>query len=235
MMAGVLYNIGVGPGDPELLTLKAVRIMRECPVIAIPQKKKEDCVAYRIAVQAVPEIAEKPCLCLHMPMTKDKDILERCHREAVKTLEEALCQGQDVALLTLGDSTVYATALYLNERIKKDGMKSCMVNGIPSFCAAAARLNLPLVSGAEQLHVIPASYQIEEALKLPGVKVLMKAASKMGQVKQKLAEGGYHVKMVERCGMDGERVFESAQEIPEDAGYYSLLIVRDTEEDSEKE
>lgn len=229
MKTGVLYNIGVGPGDPELLTLKAVRIMRECPVIAIPQRKKEDCVAYQIAVQAVPEIAEKPCLCLHMPMTKDKNVLEACHKEAVKILEETLCQDQDVALLTLGDSTVYATALYLNERVKQDGIETCMVNGIPSFCAVAARLNLPLVSGAEQLHIIPASYQIEDALKLSGVKVLMKAASKMGDVKQTLLEGGYRTKMVERCGMDGERLFESTEEIPEDAGYYSLLIVRDGE------
>ena len=59
---GILYGVGVGPGDPELLTLKAVRILRECDVIAIPQESKEGCTAYQIARQAVPELDEKPCL-----------------------------------------------------------------------------------------------------------------------------------------------------------------------------
>ena len=179
MKHGILYNVGVGPGDPELLTLKAVRILRECTVIAIPQMKKDSCVAYQIARQAVPQIEEKDCLCLHMPMTKDKETLEKSHKEAAEQVKKVLQDGKDVALLTLGDSTIYATSLYIQERIQKEGFSSCMVNGIPSFCAAAARLNLALVSGAEQLHIIPASYPAQEAEKWSGVKVLMKAGSKV--------------------------------------------------------
>lgn len=226
-MSGILYQIGVGPGDPELLTLKAVRLMKECSVIAIPSKQKETCVAYQIAVQAVKELEEKPCLFLHMPMTKEKKVLEESHQEAVRQIKEVLQEGKDVAYLTLGDVTVYATALYLNERIKQEGFETCLINGIPSFCAVAARMNMSLVSGAEELHVIPASYDIEHALKLSGVKVFMKAGSRLGQLKAKLIEGNYQVSMVERCTMEGERVIRSAEEIPEDAGYYSLLIVRD--------
>lgn len=236
MKEGTLYNIGVGPGDPELLTLKAVRILKECPVIAIPQMKKETCVAYQIARQAVPQIEEKECLYLHMPMTKEKEVLEKSHREAAEQVKKVLQDGKDVALLTLGDSTIYATSLYIQERIQKEGFSSCMVNGIPSFCAAAARLNLALVSGAEQLHIIPASYPAEEAEKWSGVKVLMKAGSKVGDWKRVLIEDGTQdVKMVERCGMEGERICLSAEEIPEDAGYYSLFILRDKKEDQEEE
>ena len=79
------------------------------------------------------------------------------------------------------------------------------------------------------LHVIPASYQIEEALKLPGVKVLMKAGKKMPQVKEKLQELDCSVMMVENCGMENEHVYVGVKEIPEDAGYYSLLIVKEKE------
>lgn len=223
---GCLYGVGVGPGDPELMTLKAVRILRECPVIAIPHEKKESCVAYQIARRAVPEIEEKECLFLPMPMTKDRKTLEESHSRAAGQAAECLAQGKDIALITLGDATVYSTCLYIHGRVKQMGYETRIVSGIPSFCAAAARLDVPLVSGAQELHVIPASYQIEEALSLPGVKVLMKAGRKMGRVKELLKESGLDVQMVENCGMENERIYETPEAIPEDAGYYSLLIVK---------
>lgn len=224
---GILYCIGVGPGDPELMTLKAVRMIKECQVAAIPHVDRAQCVVYQIAVQAVPELEEKELLCLDMPMTKDKDLLARSHETAAGRLLEQLEQGKDVALLTLGDSSVYATSVYLGGRLEDAGIEIQMVSGVPSFCAAAARLNIPLVKNSEELHILPASYQIEEGLKLPGVKVLMKAGRKLSQVKQLLAQGNYQVTMVENCGMPGERVYRTVEEIPEDAGYFSLLIVRD--------
>lgn len=224
---GILYCIGVGPGEPELMTLKAVRMIKECQVAAIPHVDRAQCVAYQIAVQAVPELEEKELLCLDMPMTKDKDLLARSHETAAGRLLEQLEQGKDVALLTLGDSSVYATSVYLGGRLEDVGIEIQMVSGVPSFCAAAARLNIPLVKNSEELHILPASYQIEEGLKLPGVKVLMKAGRKLSQVKQLLTQGNYQVTMVENCGMPGERVYRTVEEIPEDAGYFSLLIVRD--------
>lgn len=226
-ITGCLCGIGVGPGDPELMTIKAARRLRECPVIAIPQEDKEHCVAYRIAVDAVPEIAEKKCLYLPMPMTKDAEILHKSHENAANQVASCLEAGQDVALITLGDATVYSTYLYIHEKISALGYPTEIVNGIPSFCAAAARLNIPLVNGAEELHIIPASYHIEEALKLSGVKVLMKAGRQMAKVKELLQLGNYEVKMVENCGMPNEKVYESPDDIPDHAGYYSLIIVRE--------
>lgn len=226
-MTGTLYGVGVGPGDPELMTIKAVKRLRSCQVIAIPHKIKEQCVAYQIAKQTVPEIDHKDCLCLHMPMTKDPLILDQCHKEAADRIIEYLKRGIDVALITLGDATVYATSTYLQERVSAFGYPTIIENGIPSFCAAAATLNIPLVSGSEELHIIPASYSIEKALELPGVKVLMKAGKQMEKVKKLLSLKNCKVTMVENCGMAEEKIYYRLEDIPVDAGYYSLLIVRE--------
>ncbi|ADL04987.1 precorrin-2 C(20)-methyltransferase [Lacrimispora saccharolytica] len=225
-MAGIMYGIGVGPGDPELMTLKAVKRIRDLKVIAIPHKNKAQCTAYQIARQAVPEIEEKICLHLHMPMTKDENELKKSHEKAASAVMEYLDKGEDVGFITLGDVSIYSTFTYLWERLWKEGYATRLESGIPSFCAVAARLGIPLVSGAEELHIIPASYQIKDALKLSGVKVLMKAGRQMGAVKEELRKYGASAVMVENCGMPDERIYGTLEEIPEDAGYYSLVIVR---------
>ena len=225
-MSGCLYGIGVGPGDPELMTLKACRLIRECDVIAIPSEEIETCVAYEIAKGAVPELDQKEVMCISMPMTKDKEILERCHESAVSAICGELDKGKRIGFLTLGDPTVYSTYIYVHKRIGERGYGTEIVNGIPSFCAAAARLNCGLVEGADQLHIIPASYGVEEALGLPGVKVLMKAGRTMKSVKEKVAEGNCRFQMVENCGMRDERVYDSVDDVPEQASYYSLMIVK---------
>lgn len=226
-MAGKLYGIGIGPGDPELLTLKAVRLIRESDVIALPGEKPEETVAYQIAVQAVPELKEKALCAVPMPMTKDPKMLEESHTAAASLVEAHLQEGKQVAFLTLGDPTVYSTYLYVHKRIVAKGYDTEIVSGITSFCAAAARLNLGLVENSEMLHVIPASYQIEEALHLPGTKVLMKAGKKMAQVKELVSELDEKAVMVENCGMPGEKVYLSAEEIPEKSSYYSLIIIKE--------
>ena len=228
-MTGTLYGLGIGPGDPELLTLKAVRLIRENEVIAFPGEMPQETVAYKIAVQAVPELAEKELTALPMPMTKDPKVLEATHTHAADIVENFLKNGKNVVFLTLGDPTVYSTYLYVHKKILERGLKAEIVSGITSFCAVAARLNMGLVEKAEPLHVIPASYQIEEALKLPGTKVLMKAGKKMKEVKATLQEIGAQAVMIENCGMPDEKIYANAEEIPENAGYYSLIIVKEGE------
>lgn len=226
-MAGKLYGIGVGPGDPELLTLKAVRLIKECDIIAVPGKHKEETVAYRIVKQAVPEIAEKECLEVDMPMTKDKEKLELSHKAAFYKVSQVLDSGKSVAFLTLGDPCVYSTYIYIHQRIEQAGYATEIVSGIPSFCAVSATLNQGLVEKSQMLHVIPSSYGIEEGMKLPGTRVLMKAGKKMGQVKEQLKKMNVQVSMVENCGMENEKIYQSAEEIPTEAGYYSLIIVKE--------
>ena len=160
-------------------------------------------------------------------MTKDKELLEKSHEEAADRVEEYLKKGQNVVFLTLGDPTVYSTYLYVHKRIVQRGCNAELVSGITSFCALAAKLKIGLVEKAEELHVIPASYQIEDALKMPGTKVFMKAGKKIGQVKELLKEAGVQAMMIENCGMENEKIYHSVDEIPENAGYYSLIIVKE--------
>ncbi len=227
-MSGILYGVGVGPGDPELMTLKAVRLIRENQVIAVPGEEAEASVAYKIAVQAVPELAEKKLIPVSMPMTHDKEELRNNHQKAADQLEQYLIQGKNVVFLTLGDPTIYSTYLYVQRILEKKGYDTRLVSGIPSFCAAAARLNIPLVELKETLHVVPAFYGFtEEELKRPGNFVFMKSGKRMGQVKEALLESGKDVMMVENCGMENEKIYGSADEIPENAGYYSLIIAKE--------
>lgn len=226
-MAGKLYGLGVGPGDPELLTLKALRLIRESEILAVPGREKEESVAYKIVKQAYPQIDEKEILAIDFPMTKDPERLEESHRKGAERIAACLDQGKDVAFLTLGDPTVYATYIYVHKKIQSMGYETEIVSGITSFCAVAARLNLGLVEKSEPLHVIPASYQIEDALKLPGTKVLMKAGKKMGKVREELLRHNETAVMIENCGMEGEKIYRTPEEIPDSAGYYSLIIVKE--------
>lgn len=230
MNTGTLYGVGIGPGDPKLLTLRAVEVIRGNKVIAVPGEKADDTVAYKIAVQAVPELAEKELIALSMPMTKDKAVLEKNHDHAAERIEAYLRDGQNVVFLTLGDPTVYSTYLYVHKRVVAHGYPTEIVSGITSFCAVAAKLDMGLVEKAQELHVIPASYQIEEALKMPGTKVLMKAGRKISEVKELLKAQGAEAMMIENCGMENEKIYNSVDEIPKNAGYYSLIIVKETKE-----
>ena len=229
------------------MTLKAVRAVQACDVIAVPVSGAElkepyyeegdmreqsrfwldRCVAYGIAARAVPEAAGKARLFLPMPMIKEKAVLKEIHdRDAAQTTAH-LDQGKNVVFLTIGDPSVYSTCMYVHKRLKAMGYPTSLIPGIPSFCAAAAVLDIPLVENREELHVIPASYGIEESLSLSGTKVLMKAGRKMPRVKEILLRDGTDARMVENCGMDSQKIYRNAGEIPEEAGYYSLLIVKE--------
>ena len=229
-MAGILYGVGVGPGDPEYMTLKAVRLIRENEVIAVPGAEAKETVAYQIAVQAVPELADKTLLPVPMPMTHDREELKRSHEKAADTVEEILKQGKNVVFLTLGDPTVYSTYMYVQKKITDRGYTAELASGIPSFCAAAAKCGVSLVEWNEQLHVIPAVHRMDASFDLPGNYVLMKSGKKMGQVKELLKKSGKDVMMVENCGMESERIYRSVDEIPDDAGYYSLIIAKEGKE-----
>lgn len=226
-MSGILYGVGVGPGDPEYMTLKAVRLIRENEVIAVPGEAARETVAYKIAVQAVPELADKELLPVFMPMVMDRAEMERNHEKAADAVEAYLKQGKNVVFLTLGDPTVYSTYMYVQHRIEARGYRSELVSGITSFCAAAARANISLVEWNEQLHVLPAVHRLDSELEQPGNYVLMKSGRKMGQVKEMLRKSGRNVVMVENCGMETEHIYHSVDEIPDDAGYYSLIIAKE--------
>ena len=242
-MNGIFYGVGVGPGDPQLLTLKAIKCISACDVIAVPVSKAESlepefteeekeeilsgCAAYQIVLPVCPEVQNKSKLYLPMPMMKDKEKLKQIHDLCAHKASEVLQMGKNVAFITLGDPTVYSTCLYVQKRLVKMGLDTELIPGVPSFCAAAARMRMGLAENKEEIHIIPASYRVEESLRLPGTKVLMKAGRKMADVKRIVKEQKLSVKMVENCGMDSERVYESVDEIPEETSYYSLMIIKE--------
>lgn len=226
-MKGKLYGVGVGPGDPELLTLKAVRVIKEADVVAVPGAKKEETVAYKIALGAVPELAQKHVLEIAWPMTKDMEKLQKVYETVSDAIAEILDTGRTVAFLTLGDPCIYATYLYVHERIRQRGYDTELVNGIPSFCAVAARLNTGLVERDQQLHVIPSLENIKEDLKLSGTKVLMKSGKRVSGIREILSQTDGIFAMVENCGMEQERIILESKDIPENLGYYTTILMKE--------
>lgn len=226
-MKGIAYGVGVGPGDPEYMTLKAIRLIRENSVIALPGKEPKETVAYKIAAAVVPELADKELVPVYMPMVKDRELIDREHQRSARLIESYLDQGKNVVYLTLGDPTVYCTFSYIQHYLEADGYPVELISGIPSFCAAAARLNVPLCEWDEPLHILPAVHKLDAELNQKGNYVLMKSASQMKAVKDILRRSGRKVGMVENCSMDTERIYHSVDEIPDDAGYFSLIIAKE--------
>ena len=126
-MAGKLYGVGVGPGDPELLTLKALRLVKEAEVIALPGQVPEDTVAFKIVEGAYPELGKKELLAVPFPMSKDPEVLKSYHDAGAQKVKEVLDQGKNVVFLTLGDPTVYSTYLYVHHRLVAQGYETEIV------------------------------------------------------------------------------------------------------------
>ncbi|MBQ2160754.1 MAG: precorrin-2 C(20)-methyltransferase, partial [Firmicutes bacterium] len=118
---GKLFGVGVGPGDPELLSLKAVRVIKESDLIAVPGKTPAESYAYEIALKAVPEIGSKKVIPLKWTMTKDPAELNRVYREASDLIESYLEEGRNVSFLTIGDVSIYSTFIYVMKEVSKDG------------------------------------------------------------------------------------------------------------------
>jgi len=227
MNTGVFYGVGVGPGDPELLTVKAARLIRECGVLAIPHREADKCFAYRIAVKAVPEAKDKPVLCVDMPMTHDKSLREAAYEAGAAAIADALRAGKSVVFVTLGDPTVYSTFAYLAAKVSAAGYAVQWIPGVPSFCAGAAALGMPLCTDREELHVLPGSVRAEEALALSGTKVFIKG--ELPALLDTLEASETEAFAVENCGTEDERVYGSREAIPRDAGYYLVTIVKERE------
>lgn len=225
---GTLIGLGVGPGDPELMTLKAVRILQQAKVLAVPAKEPESSTAFQIAKKAVPEISEKTIMGLDFPMTRDQNVVDQAMLGNEKKLSNVLDQGKDVVFLTLGDPTIYSTFFRIAPVLQRKGYPVKTVSGISSFCAVAAAADVPLVTGSEILTVYP---EVPDTLTIgEGTTVFMKPGRKIRQLKEQLLrmekEQDVTVAGAENCGMEDQRVFFRAEEISESAGYFTTVIVR---------
>ncbi len=157
-MIGTLYGIGVGPGDPELLTVKAFRRLKEAHVIAYPKKTNGSKSYAQQIVDAYFSSVEKEMLGLVFPMTKDENVLREKWNETVETVWTYLREGKHVAFVTEGDPLLYSTFIHFMRtmQIKYPDVSIEIVPGISSINGAAARLQLPLADGDETIAIVPA-------------------------------------------------------------------------------
>ena len=230
-MAGVLFGIGVGPGDPEMLTLKAVKAIKEADVICLPKADKDKCRAYQIALPVVPEIRYKKTISLDFEMTKDEVRLATIHKEFYEKYKQLLLDGYNLAFLTIGDPTVYSTFGYIMKLAKKDGIEVGIINGITSFCGSAASAGILLSESEENIHIISGQGNLDEELKLSGTKIIMKSGRNISSIKERLIPleeaGKIIVYAVVDCGMETEQIYNSAMTIPEDSKYMMTIIIKE--------
>lgn len=214
----------MGPGDPELVTLGAVKAIGECNVIAVPRTKGESTLALTIAEQAA-DLSGKEIVFFDFPMSRNKDEWEMSHETAAEDICGRLSEGVSVAMLCLGDISVYSTFSYIAERVKQRDFICRWIPGVTSFCAAAAAFGSPLVSGNEPLMVIPASADnFDELMEQSGTKVIMKFRGISDRLRSVLLSRSFFA--VSDCGMQGERIYTSVNDIPEDGSYFTVYIVK---------
>ncbi len=228
-MRGKLYCVGVGPGDPELMTLKAKRLIGESGVIAFPCRSDDpgDSRAFCIAEGAVAGLRGKKLLPLSFPMVREEAVRRKAHEAAAELIVRELDAGENVVFLTVGDPMVYCTWHYVGNILKEQGIGTEYVSGVPSFCAAAARLGTDIAEGDEAFAVIPALRGVSG---LSGTEdrnlILMKPVQEPAGLREYLREQGWEVYAVEDCGLDTERVWRGLAELPDSTGYFTVMICK---------
>ncbi|MGO4886980.1 precorrin-2 C(20)-methyltransferase [Anaerobacillus sp. MEB173] len=164
---GTVYGIGVGPGDPELITVKAYRLMKESPVIAYPKKRRgSKSYAFQIIEQYV-NTNEKEMLGLVFPMTKDQEILDREWNQIVVEVWECVKEGKDVAFVTEGDPMLYSTFIHMFRLMKElhPEVEVKSIPGISSINGVASQIGVPLADGDDWTGIIPATNDRERMKK----------------------------------------------------------------------
>lgn len=239
MNTGKLYVIGVGPGDPELLTLKAVRILREVSCICVPKGREEgSSLALSIAERAV-SLAGKEIIEAHFPMKKtrsqENDVckLDTKWHETVENVLSRLSKGIDVAFITIGDPSIYSTFFYLFDRLLElnPDLNIEMVPGVSSINAAASRAGISLGLADEKIAILPATYtdNLKEVLEKFDTVVLMKVHRVFESVIAILDSMGLsgNAIYVSRAGMEDEKIFREITDVgKDDLNYFSMVIVR---------
>ena len=234
-MVGVAYGVGVGPGDPELVTLKALNALRVCDVVAYPGTEASASRAFRIAEASFPELGTKELLALPAPMVGDRAIVKAAQRENARRVERVLDEGRDVAILVLGDPSLYSTFGYVRDVLVEDGYVVETISGVPSFCAVAARLGVSLAEWDETVRIVPLTHAegcvgaSDLAGDPTGTLVLMKPGVGIGAVRDYAVSAGRELLVVENCGLEGERVYRRPADVPDRLGYLSVALLRDAE------
>ena len=184
-MVEKVYGIGVGPGDKDLLTVKAVKILNSVDTIFVPiSKEGRSSVAYEIIKEVLNDDKTKNIVELLFPMSKDINYLKKHWEDAFKSIKEA---NGKVALITIGDPTLYSTFSYVWNYLNENDIPVEIINGIPSPFASAGRLNIPLVEGDENIAILPQGKDLEKYLGVFDTIIVMKT-KRLGEKLKKLVD-----------------------------------------------
>lgn len=238
MQSGTLYGIGVGPGDPELLTLKAVSIIKACPVVASP-RTRGGTAALDIARGAV-DLSGKTILPLDFAMTHDRAQRERSHRAAAEAVGKELDAGRDVAFLNLGDVSLYASFQYVWDILKPRGHAMRMIPGVTSFSAAAAELGISLANNETPVRIVPngtgAGAADDDNRDGGGATTIwMKSGRHLTKLLADLKAQGRlsRAMLVQNCGMADQRVYSPIGDADAPNDYFSVVIEKHGEKHQE--
>jgi precorrin-2/cobalt-factor-2 C20-methyltransferase len=226
-MSGTLYGIGVGPGDPELITLKALRILQAAPVIAWPAPQKGDSLARSIAAPHITHAPEEIAIRMPLEVTQFPD--RSVYDEAAERIGQHLAAGRDVAALCEGDPFFYGSFMYLYERVARHH-KVVVVPGVSSLMAGAAVSGGPLSSRNDLLSVVPAPLPeaaLSDAVARADSAAIIKIGRHLGKVRRVLDALGLtgNARYVEHATMPRQSARPLAEITDEAAPYFSLVLV----------
>lgn len=237
-MSGKLTVIGVGPGDPELLTLKGLRILKAASCIFVPKGREEGSSLALSIVSSLLDLTGKEVIEAYFPMRKTRGSTEQGELDTQwqKTVENVLSRlnsNIDVVFITIGDPTVYSTFYYLHERLiaLNPDIEIEIIPGVSSITASAARAGVYLGIADERIAVLPANYlaNLNDTLQKFDTVVLMKVSKVFEQIRQKLSEMQLtdNAVYVVRAGMEDEKIFRSLKDVTDnDLNYFSMVIVK---------
>ncbi|GFK94738.1 Cobalt-precorrin-2 C(20)-methyltransferase [Fundidesulfovibrio magnetotacticus] len=231
MSRGVLHAVGVGPGDPDLLTLKAVKALRRSGVVfAASSTRNDHSLALSIASEHLPP--GTPVELLGFPMTRDQEALEQAWQANARRVLDFLDTGRDAAFITLGDPMTYSTFLYLWRTMREMDPKALVevAPGVSSVMAAAAAAGVGLAESDQSLAVlsgVDSEARLRAAIEACDTAVILKAYRSYPRLRALLCSMGLENRavLVSRVGLEGQRVHEGLP--PEDKPpYFSLIIVK---------
>lgn len=226
-MTGTLYGLGLGPGDPELLTLKAHRILTSCPVVAYPAPDTGPSFARQIVAPYL--TAAQFEIPIVVPMRVERFPAQETYSQAAETLARHLDAGADVAVLCEGDPFFYGSFMYLFERLA-DRYPTEVVPGVSSMMAAAAGLGRPLAARNDVLSVLPGPLDdvaLAERISASGAVAIIKIGRHFARIRALIAALGLTAQAgyVERVSLAEQRLMPLC-EVPEDvAPYFSMILI----------